>query len=42
MNLPNVTSADIPAILDQEDIEIRSKDDPIWYHALFTKSFNSI
>lgn len=33
MNLPNVTSADIPAILDREDIEIRAKDDPVWYHA---------
>jgi hypothetical protein len=33
MRLPNLTSADILAILDREHIEIRAKEDPIWYHA---------
>lgn len=33
MNLTNVTATDVPAILDRENIEIRAKDDPIWYHA---------
>ena len=33
MNLPDLTDSDIPTLLDRENIEIRAKDDPVWYHA---------
>jgi len=33
MNLSELTRSEIPDLLDSHDVEIRSKDDPIWYHA---------